>query len=151
MLHAEQHRLISSLYSAHFLLNVSVWFIDVCKIVISTAVCAWLIPTWVGIGMRHLTRPSCVCFSSRSCTRGWLRRAWWRVFLDMLRVVYALREDLVSVASSFQPKLELRCVWWLYCRVYSLREGVTTSLEGGMASNSKRRRRAMVKEGGEQR
>src|SRR2546421_8597128 len=106
MLHAEWHGLISSLYPTHFLLHASALFIGVCKIAIGATVCARLIPTRVGIGTRHLTRPFCACFA---------------LCVDMLRVVCASREDLVFVAGLFQPKLELRRVWWLCCRVYSLR------------------------------
>src|SRR6266487_2268503 len=62
ILYAEQHELISSLHSAHFLLNTSVLFIDVCEIVIDAAVCARLISTQVEIETHHLTCSFCVCF-----------------------------------------------------------------------------------------
>ena len=118
----KQIELISFFYSAHFLLNTSILFIDVCEIVIDAAVCAWLISTWVKIETYHLICSFCVCFVL--CVLlvrvlySWLID--WDVFddvfiLHVLHVVYALRENLVFMISSFQFKLKLRCIWWLCC------------------------------------
>ena len=138
-----------------FFSNTSALFIGVCKIAIGAAVCARLIPTWVGVRTCQMTCSFCICFTlcaSREnlvLVTGWDASndaSFWMCFaLCVLRV-------RISFPWSARSNPSWNCwrVWWLNCGVYSLREGVTTSLGGGTASNDKRRRRATIKEGGKQ-